>query len=96
MAAHNITQRTSVSDPKVIEIYFSKVNATIENFSGRKIVRAGVIEVIEEDMDPDRMTMTEFPDMYSLKAWNNSPEYEDLNAMRYSVMTSNAIPVKGI
>ena len=79
-----------------MEIYSSKVNTTIENFSGRKIVRAGVIEVIEEDMDPDRMTMTEFPDMYSLKAWNNSPEYEDLKAMRYSVMTSNAIAVKGI
>ena len=79
-----------------MEIYSSKVNTTIESFSGRKIVRTGVIEVIEGDWDPDRMTMTEFPDMYSLKAWNNSPEYEDLKAMRYSVMTSNAIPVKGI
>ena len=55
-----------------------------------------MIEVIEGDWDPDRMTIIEFPDMNSLKAWYNSPEYEDLKAMRHSVMTSNAIVVKGI
>ena len=96
MAVYYVTHRTSVGDPKVMEIYSSKVNATIENSSGRKIVRTGVIEVIEEDWDPDRMTMTEFPDMNSLKAWYNSPKYEDLKDMRHSIMTSNAISVKGI
>lgn len=96
MAVYYITHRTSVGDPKVMEIYSSKINATIENFSGRKIVRTGVIEVIEGDWDPDRMTNIEFPDMNSLKDWYNSSEYENLKAMRHSVMTSNAIAVKGI
>ena len=59
-------------------------------------VRAGVIEVIEGDWNSDRMTNIEFPDMNSLKAWYNSSEYENLKAMRHSVMTSNVIAVKGI
>ena len=96
MAVYYITHRTSVGDPKVMKIYSSKVNGTFKRFGGRKIVRTSEIEVIEGNWNPDRMTIIEFPDIKSLKAWYDSSEYADLKEMRHSVMSSNAIVVKGI
>ena len=96
MTAYYITHRTSEADPKVMAVYSSKVNATIEKYGGSKIVRSSNIKVIEGDWDPDRMTVIAFPDMASLDCWYGSPEYAELKEMRHAVMTSNAIAVEGI
>jgi len=96
MTAYYITHRTSDGDPKVMRIYSSKVNKTIEKFGGTKIVRSGNIKIVEGNWDPDRMTIIAFPDMVSLESWYNSPEYAELKTMRHSVMTSNAIAVEGL
>ena len=96
MAVYYITHRTSAGDPKVMKIYSSQVKATFEKFGGRKIVRTSEIEVIEGNWNPDRMTIIEFPDMKSLKAWYDSSEFAALKEMRHSVMSSNAMAVKGI
>ncbi len=95
MASYYITHRVTDGDPKVMELYSSKVNETFERYGGVKIVRGGDPECIEGDWDIDRMTIIKFPDRAALKAWYDSSEYADLKAMRHSVMQAKAIAVDG-
>lgn len=96
MVAYYITHRVSMDgDPEVMALYSSKVNATIEKFGGRKIVRTDDIAIVEGDWDPDRMTVTEFPDRQAVLDWYNSGDYAPLRKMRHRVMRANAIIVDG-
>ncbi len=94
MVSWYITYRVTLTgDPAVMAEYSSKVNATIELYGGRKIVRTDDIAVIEGDWDPERMTIIEFPDRAAALRWYNSPEYAPLKEMRHGVSTANAIIV---
>ena len=94
MTAYYSTHRTSESAPEVMTLYSSRVNETIEKYGGTK--SSSDIKIVEGDWDPDHITIIVFPDMASLDRWYDSPEYDELKAMRHSVMTSNAIAVHGI
>jgi uncharacterized protein (DUF1330 family) len=96
MTAYYITHRVTEGDAETMALYSSRVNATFEPYGGQKIVRTGDIGIIEGDWDPDRMTIIQFPDRASLKAWYEGPEYAELKAMRHAVMKSNAIAVDGV
>ncbi len=97
MPSYYITHRVTLSgDPAVMAEYSSKVNATIEKYGGRKIVRSDDIAIIEGDWDPERMTIIEFPDRAAAMAWYDSPEYAPLKAMRHGVSTANAIIVDSL
>ena len=97
MPSYYITHRVALSgDPAVMVEYSSKVNATIEKYGGRKIVRTDDIAIVEGDWDPQRMTVIEFPDRAAAMAWYDSPEYAPLKAMRHGVSTANAIIVDSL
>ena len=97
MPSYYITHRVTLSgDPAVMVEYSSKVNATIEKYGGRKIVRTDDIAIVEGDWDPQRMTVIEFPDRAAAMAWYDSPEYAPLKAMRHGVSTANAFIVDSL
>ncbi len=52
--------------------------------------------VLEGDWTPTRLVVLEFPDMASLRAWYDSPEYAPLKVLRQAAAESRLIAVEGL
>jgi uncharacterized protein (DUF1330 family) len=95
MVAYFIADQQEVTDPEMMKTYSAGVAATIEQFGGKFSVRGGNPEVLEGDWPGGRVIILEFEDRAAIKAWYDSPEYEELKAMRLASSRSNAIIVDG-
>lgn len=71
-----------VHNPEGYEEYRSRVLPTVQKYAGRFLVRGGRSELVEGDKQPERTVVLEFPSMEKLKEWYNSPEYQELAAIR--------------
>ena len=87
---------TNVTDPQPYEEYKRQVKPLIERFGGRYVVRGGPHDVLEGDWTPTRLVVLEFPDMASLRAWYDSPEYAPLKVLRQAAAESRLIAVEGL
>ena len=87
---------TKVTDPQRYEEYKRQVKPLIERFGGSYAVRGGSHEVLEGDWEPTRLVVLEFPDMASLRAWYDSPEYEPLKVLRQQAAEGRLIAVEGV
>ncbi|MFD2055578.1 DUF1330 domain-containing protein [Mesorhizobium calcicola] len=81
MAAYLIAD-VDITDAAVFEEYRRDVPATEERYGGRYLARGGATKVLEGDWEPHRLVIVEFPDMASLTAWYDSPEYQRLKPVR--------------
>lgn len=95
MSAYFVVDQYEVTDPETMKIYAAGVMDTIHHYRGKAIVRGGAFEVREGDWTPRRIIILEFPDMDTLKAWYDGPEYAELKAMRLASSNSNAVMVEG-
>ena len=95
MAAYLIAD-IDIADANAFEEYRRDVPASEKPFGGRYLARGGLTEVLEGDWDPHRLVIIEFPDMASLRAWYNSPEYIRLKAIREKCATARLIALDGI
>ena len=105
MSAYFIMHRRDITDPERLKDYRKGVDATIARHGGKPVVRADCYEVLEgewhpganrNDALPERVTVIEFPDMASLKAWYQSDDYARLKDIRQSSAVSDAVAVEGI
>ncbi len=87
---------TKVTNPQRYEEYKRQVQPLIERFGGRYAVRGGRHDVLEGDWTPTRLVVLEFPDMASLRAWYDSPEYAPLKVLRQGAAESRLIAVEGL
>ena len=87
---------TNVTNPERYEEYKRQVSPLIERFGGRYVVRGGPHDVLEGDWTPTRLVVLEFPDMASLRAWYDSPEYAPLKVLRQEAAESRLIAVEGL
>jgi uncharacterized protein (DUF1330 family) len=72
-----------ITDASKFEEYRSKVAPLIARFGGRYLTKGGAHRLPEGGhWKPERMVIIEFPDMPSLEAWFNSPEYQPLITLR--------------
>ena len=103
MTAYLIVHRREITDPERLKEYSNGVQATIEKFGGRVVVRADRFEVLEgewhpgrkgDDTHPERITIIEFPDMKALKSWYGSGDYAGLKAIRQASSTSDIAAVE--
>jgi uncharacterized protein (DUF1330 family) len=77
IAEHKIT------DPAKFEEYRVKVGPMIAKHGGRYLTKGGTHKMPEGGhWKPERVVIIEFPDMESLNACYNSPEYQPLIALR--------------
>lgn len=104
MAAYLIVHRRAITDSERLKEYANGVQATIERFGGKVVIRADSFEVLEgdwhpgrkgDDAHPERITVIEFPDMNALKAWYNSDDYARLKAIRQASAISDVVAVEG-
>ena len=80
VAEHKIT------DPARFQEYGDKVRPLIAKYGGRSLARGSPRVLETKHWLPDRVIIFEFPDMETLNAWYNAPEYQPLIALRQSAV----------
>jgi uncharacterized protein (DUF1330 family) len=84
MPAYLIAEHIITDEAKFHE-YRTKVEPTMAKHGGRYLTKGATHKLPEGGhWKPERVVIIEFPDMNSLHAWYNSPEYRPLIALRKS------------
>lgn len=96
MSAYFIVDQLEVTDPETMKKYAAGVQATLEKYNARALVRGGAFEVIEGGYTPKRMVVLQFADKAAFRRWYDSPEYAELKRMRLGSSKSNAVLVEGV
>jgi uncharacterized protein (DUF1330 family) len=76
--------------------YRAAVGATIEQYGGRFLARAGATELIEGGPEPKRIVIVEFADTAAFKRWYNSPEYQKILPGRLDNASGRGFVVEGV
>jgi uncharacterized protein (DUF1330 family) len=95
MAAYIIGD-VEITDPAAYEVYKDQVPAAIAAYGGRYLARGGAAELLEGGPAPRRQVVLEFPDMASLRAFYDSPEYRPLRDLRQRASTGRLVAVEGV
>ncbi|MFF0576881.1 DUF1330 domain-containing protein [Streptosporangium saharense] len=96
MTAYMIAKVKATGDEAELAEYRAQVEATLEPYGGRYLVRGGPVEVLEGDPEPGRIVVVEFPDAESARAWNDSPEYRRIAPLRIHNADSDRLIVTGV
>ncbi|MFD0273994.1 DUF1330 domain-containing protein [Kitasatospora sp. NPDC127111] len=95
MTAYALAHVHSVEfGPDIVE-YLERIDATLEPFGGRFLVHGGQVEAVEGSWGPD-LIVIEFPDRAHVRAWYDSPAYQDILALRTRHMTADVIFAEGV
>jgi uncharacterized protein (DUF1330 family) len=81
MAAYLIGTIT-VRDPDAWQAYVARVGATFGPFKGRVTFRGEKAIALSGAAHGQRVVVVEFPDLDSLRRWHESPQYQELIALR--------------
>ena len=84
-----------ITDSAGFAEYRKLVPASITRFGGRFLTRGGATEVLEGGWIPNRLVILEFPDMATIKAWYQSPDYQRLLEIRKRTATSDFVIIEG-
>ena len=95
MAAYVIAN-VDVTDPALYDEYRKGVLATITQYGGRFLVRAGATEVLEGAFRPKRVVVIEFPSAERAKTWWDSPEYRPLRDLRQRASSGDLFIAAGV
>jgi uncharacterized protein (DUF1330 family) len=76
--------------------YSAQVQATLEPYGGRFLVRGGATETIEGDWLPRRLVIIEFPSIDAAHRWYESPEYQAILGIRHEAATARLILADGV
>jgi len=83
-----------VTDPKHYDEYRGQVQATIDKYGGRFLVRGGKAEAFE-GVPPKRLVVLEFPSVDQARKWYSSPEYAPLITLRQKGSRGRLLLVEG-
>ncbi|WP_034263548.1 DUF1330 domain-containing protein [Actinospica robiniae] len=75
--------------------YLQHIDAALEPFDGRFVVHGGGAEVVEGDAVMDAIVI-EFPSRDQLRAWWDSPEYQQIMSLRTRNMKADIVLVDGV
>jgi uncharacterized protein (DUF1330 family) len=95
MSAYFVVE-LEITNSAAMEPYRAAVGATIEQYGGRFLARAGATELIEGGPEPKRIVILEFADKAAFKRWYDSPEYQKILPGRLGNSTGRAFIVEGV
>jgi len=95
MAAYLIVN-VEVTDPVRYAEYIKRAPASIAQYGGKYLARAGRAETLEGEWTPKRFVVLEFPTYDRAKAWWACEEYRGPKALRQSASVTNMILVEGM
>jgi len=96
VAAYFIVSYQEITDPHLLAEYRHGVDATLERYGGRFLVRGGTSQTIEGDWATPRLVVIEFDDAERFQRWYHSPEYTRIRPLRLQASTARAIVVQGV
>jgi uncharacterized protein (DUF1330 family) len=76
--------------------YAAHVQATVEPYGGRYLVRGGRVVGTEGEPPKGRIVISVFPSMEKAQAWRNSPEYKKIVGVREREAKSRQFIVEGL
>ena len=85
-----------VTDPAGFEEYRKQVPATVARYGGKFLVRGGQVQTLEGDWKPERMVVTEFPNIEQARRWYDSEEYRALKVLRLHAARGSVVLVEGV
>jgi len=95
MAAYVIAQ-VDINDPERYPEYSKMVPATVAQFGGTFIARAGKSEVLEGDKPlPQRLVIIEFESYERAKEWWDSEEYRAAKELRQATSNGTLFLIEG-
>ncbi|MFF3005219.1 DUF1330 domain-containing protein [Kitasatospora sp. NPDC057940] len=95
MTAYAIAQVHSVEfGPDIVE-YLQRIDATLDPFDGRFLIHGDRIETVEGTWGQD-LILIEFPDHQRLRAWYDSPAYQEILPLRTRHMTADVVFARGV
>ena len=95
MSAYFVVE-LEITNSNAMEPYRAAVGATITQYGGRFLARAGATELIEGGPEPKRIVIVEFDDTAAFKRWYNSPEYQKILPGRLDNSTARGFIVEGV
>ena len=96
MPAYLIAEH-KITDPAKFEAYRIAAVPILEKFGARYLTRGGSHKILEKGhWQPDRVVIIEFPDMETLNAWYEAPEYQSLIALRQEAAIDMLITLEGL
>jgi uncharacterized protein (DUF1330 family) len=84
-----------VHDPDTYAEYVALVQATLDPFEGRFVVRGGNCESLDGDWLPKRLVVIQFPTAEHARGWYGSPAYVTARAIRQRASTGSLILAHG-
>lgn len=85
-----------VTDAVGYDEYKKRVPPVIAAHGGRYLARGGASEVLEGTWRPKRSAIIEFPNLASMRAFWESPEYQPLREIRARSAKSNLVVIEGL
>lgn len=95
MPAYVITD-IHIHDPEGYKDYVELMPPTLELYGGRFLARGGASELLEGELQPNRIVVLEFPNTAQAKKWLASPEYAPAKAIRHRCSTARMIVTEGL
>jgi uncharacterized protein (DUF1330 family) len=89
-----VNVREIVENPEMLE-YRTRVQATLDPYGGRFLVRGGAVEVREGDWSPERLVVLEFPSIQHARDWYDSLEYREIRELRTRNSASDFVLAEG-
>ena len=91
-----VVVNVEVTNSSRYQDYVRQVNASVEAYGGRYLVRGGPTEVLEGNWVPHRFVVVEFPDRAHARSWWDSPEYASAKKVRQESAKTDMVIVEGI
>lgn len=85
-----------ITDAVGFKEYAAGAPATVAAYGGSYLVRGGVIEVLEGDWTPTRITIIQFESVARVKEWFNSPEYLPFKEIRKKTTVARLLVIQGV
>jgi uncharacterized protein (DUF1330 family) len=76
--------------------YTSTVQATLDRYGGRFLVRGGQAHPLEGEWPERRRVLIEFPTLEAARRWWDSPEYEKPKALRRAHSSGRLVLLEGV
>lgn len=85
-----------ITDQSVFDEFASRMVGVVESHGGKYLVRGGPTEVIGGERAPHRVVVIEFESIERVQTYINSPEYQELAAIRDRSSITTTFIVEGV
>jgi uncharacterized protein (DUF1330 family) len=85
-----------VHDPDAYKEYAARVQATLDPFEGRFLVRGGPSETLEGGWHPQRIVVLQFPSADHARGWYESADYVKAMEIRHRASAGRIILAEGV